>query len=34
MESNMTVTKNVYLALQDLRYQEQDQVVWVDALLH
>jgi hypothetical protein len=30
--SNLTVTKNVYLALQDLRYQEQDQVLWIDAL--
>jgi hypothetical protein len=28
----MTVTKNAYLALQDLRCQEQDQVLWVDAL--
>jgi ankyrin repeat protein len=30
--SNMTVTKNAYLALQDLRYQEQDRVLWVDAI--
>src|SRR6266536_87102 len=30
--SDMTVTKNLYLALQDLRCQEQDQVLWVDAL--
>ncbi|KAH8652696.1 heterokaryon incompatibility protein-domain-containing protein, partial [Tricladium varicosporioides] len=30
--SNMTVTKNGYLALQDLRYQEKDRVLWVDAL--
>ena len=30
--SNMTVTKNAYLALRDLRCQEQDQILWVDAL--
>ncbi|KAH6714716.1 ankyrin repeat-containing domain protein [Leptodontidium sp. MPI-SDFR-AT-0119] len=30
--SNMTVTKNAYLALRDLRSQEQDQVLWIDAL--
>jgi len=30
--SNMAVTKNAYLALRDLRCQEQDQVLWVDAL--
>ena len=30
--SNMTVTKNAYLALRDLRYQEQDRILWVDAL--
>ncbi|KAH9223856.1 heterokaryon incompatibility protein-domain-containing protein [Leptodontidium sp. 2 PMI_412] len=30
--SNMTVTKNAYLALQDLRCQGQDQVLWIDAL--
>lgn len=28
----MTVTKNAYLALRDLRCEEQDQVLWVDAL--
>ncbi|KAL5327092.1 hypothetical protein ACEPPN_004783 [Leptodophora sp. 'Broadleaf-Isolate-01'] len=28
----MTVTKNAYLALQDLRCQGQDQVLWIDAL--
>jgi hypothetical protein len=30
--SKMTVTKNVYLALRDLRYREKDRVLWVDAL--
>ncbi|KIN03076.1 hypothetical protein OIDMADRAFT_195666, partial [Oidiodendron maius Zn] len=30
--SNMKVTKNAYLALRDLRYQEQDLVLWIDAL--
>ncbi|KAE8446737.1 hypothetical protein EG329_011642 [Mollisiaceae sp. DMI_Dod_QoI] len=30
--SDVTVTKNVYLALRDLRSQDQDQVLWVDAL--
>jgi hypothetical protein len=30
--SNMAVTKNAYLALRDLRDQEQDQILWVDAL--
>ena len=29
---NMTVTKNAYLALRDLRYQDQDRVLWVDAI--
>jgi ankyrin repeat protein len=28
----MTVTKSVYLALRDLRYQEKDRVLWIDAL--
>ncbi|KAH8800858.1 heterokaryon incompatibility protein-domain-containing protein [Xylogone sp. PMI_703] len=31
-DSKMTVTKNVYLALRDLRYREKDRVLWVDAL--
>ena len=31
-ESRMEVTKNVYLALRDLRYQEKDQILWIDAL--
>jgi hypothetical protein len=26
------VTKNVYLALRDLRYQEEDRLLWIDAL--
>jgi hypothetical protein len=30
--SKMTVTKNAYLALQDLRYQEKDRILWIDAL--
>ncbi|KAH7138683.1 heterokaryon incompatibility protein-domain-containing protein, partial [Dendryphion nanum] len=30
--SKMTVTKNVYLALRDLRYKEKDRVLWIDAL--
>ena len=30
--SKMTVTKNVYLALRDLRCRDKDQVLWVDAL--
>ena len=30
--SNMTVTKNAYLALRDLRYQEKDRILWIDAL--
>ncbi|KAH9209884.1 heterokaryon incompatibility protein-domain-containing protein [Leptodontidium sp. 2 PMI_412] len=30
--NNMTITKNAYLALRDLRSQEQDQVLWIDAL--
>ncbi|KAH8726097.1 heterokaryon incompatibility protein-domain-containing protein, partial [Phaeosphaeriaceae sp. PMI808] len=30
--SNMMVTKNAYLALQDLRYKEKDRDLWVDAL--
>jgi len=28
----MAVTKNVYLALRDLRYKEEDRVLWIDAL--
>ncbi|KAH7306078.1 ankyrin repeat-containing domain protein [Rhexocercosporidium sp. MPI-PUGE-AT-0058] len=28
----MAVTKNAYLALRDLRYKEQDRVLWIDAL--
>jgi hypothetical protein len=31
-DSTMSVTKNVYLALRDLRYREKDRVIWVDAL--
>jgi len=31
-ERKTTVTKNVYLALQDLRSREKDQVLWIDAL--
>jgi hypothetical protein len=30
--SKMTVTKNVYLALRDLRYPEKDRILWIDAL--
>jgi len=30
--SNMAVTKNVYLALRDLRYKERDRYLWIDAL--
>jgi hypothetical protein len=30
--SKMTVTKNAYLALRDLRYQENDPILWIDAL--
>ncbi|PQE24784.1 ankyrin repeat and SAM domain containing 6 protein [Rutstroemia sp. NJR-2017a BVV2] len=30
--NKMTVTKNVYLALRDIRCREKDQVLWVDAL--
>jgi hypothetical protein len=30
--SKMTVTKNAYLALRDLRYQEKDRILWIDAL--
>jgi ankyrin repeat protein len=30
--SKMTVTKNAYLALRDLRYQERDRFLWIDAL--
>jgi len=30
--SIMTVTKNAYLALRDLRYQEKDRILWIDAL--
>jgi len=30
--SKMTVTKNAYLALRDLRYQGKDRVLWIDAL--
>ena len=31
-DCKMTVTKNVYLALRDLRYREKDRVLWVDAI--
>jgi len=31
-ESKTTVTKNAYLALRDLRYQEKDRFLWIDAL--
>ncbi|PMD24107.1 hypothetical protein NA56DRAFT_656564 [Hyaloscypha hepaticicola] len=30
--SILTVTKNAYLALRDLRYQEKDRILWIDAL--
>lgn len=30
--SKMSVTKNVYLALRDLRYQGKDRILWIDAL--
>ncbi|OCK82082.1 HET-domain-containing protein, partial [Lepidopterella palustris CBS 459.81] len=30
--SKMAVTKNAYLSLRDLRYQEKDRVLWIDAL--
>ena len=30
--SKMAVTKNVYLALRDLRYRDKDRILWVDAL--
>ncbi|KAF4958299.1 hypothetical protein FGADI_2465 [Fusarium gaditjirri] len=30
--SKMTVTKNAYLALRDLRHKEKDRVLWIDAL--
>ena len=30
--SKMTVTKNAYLALRDLRYREKDRILWIDAL--
>jgi ankyrin repeat protein len=30
--SNMSVTKNAYLALRDLRYKEKDRVLWIDVL--
>src|ERR1700749_5162946 len=30
--SKMRVTKNVYLALRDLRYQKEDRILWIDAL--
>jgi Heterokaryon incompatibility protein (HET) len=30
--SKMTVTKNAYLALRDLRSQEEDRILWIDAL--
>jgi ankyrin repeat protein len=29
---NMTVTKNAYLALRDLRHRERHQVLWIDAI--
>ncbi|PQE28114.1 ankyrin repeat-containing protein [Rutstroemia sp. NJR-2017a BBW] len=30
--NKISVTKNVYLALRDLRYREKDRILWVDAL--
>ncbi|PQE08748.1 Ankyrin repeat protein [Rutstroemia sp. NJR-2017a BVV2] len=30
--SNMTVTMNTYLALQSLRYEEEDRVLWIDTI--
>jgi hypothetical protein len=30
--NKMAVTKNAYLALRDLRYQEKDRILWIDAL--